>query len=1052
MTNPPDTMDFIPTHHGESVLKDFFLTIGQPTGVASGPTATPGSPSDASGTLPPSGQRYRFQEEIARGGMGVVLRGRDEDLGREIAIKVLLTDGKSELLWRFLEEARIAGQLQHPGVTPVYELGCLPNHRPYFTMKLVRGETLAHLLRQRAEPTADRPRFLKIFEQVCQTLAYAHAQGVIHRDLKPANIMVGAFGEVQVMDWGLAKVLRPGELETRRPNAREATDAPSSDANFLAASLLASPPPEPGASAAEAHTQDGAVLGTPAYMAPEQARGNVDRVDERSDVFSLGAILCEILTGLPPFSGTSLLEVVSQAQLGDTGNALARLDRCLADPELVALARRCLSLDQEDRPRDAGVLTQELTAYLNAVDQRLRQAELATVTAQTRAVEETKRRRLTFRLAAGILLTLLTGLAASLWQMNRALTAEEQTAAALVQVTTERDQKEQARQAATQAQLLTQRRLEQIEKGTDLLAGIFSDLDLDQIHKANQKLEWVLGERLKKAAQELRGEQIGDPLTVARLQLVLGSSLLGLGHAAEAASLLSEARATQARLLGAEDPSTMATASTLAAAYQRTGRPDLAMPLLEATLRLQKDKLGPDHAATLTTMNNLAAVYQKADKTTLALPLLEELLGRWQAMRGPDDPETLLAMNNLASTYQRAGKIGLALPLLEETLRRRKAVLGPHHPETLISMHNLAAGYRAVGKLEQSLPLNEQTLRLMKATLGPDHPETLASMYNVARDYLAARKTDAAVSLYEETLQRMKAKLGPDHQDTLLVMNSLANSYQVVGKPSLALPLIEECLRRRQTILGPDHRDTYLSLNDLAAFHWKAGRFDRSVPLFEDLLQRQAATLGKDHPHTQITRANLGVNYKDSGRLAEALPLLEEAYQASRQQPALRWVGLQLLDGYVKAGKTDPTTVLAQELLAEARATLAPTSSQRAGTLTHIAQNLLAVQAWPLAETVLRECLRLREKQAPDGWAVFHTKAQLGQALLGQQKYAEAEPHLRDGYLGLKQRAQTIPPRGRHYLPETLDKLVQLYEALGKPEEAAKWRQEREVVKGVKQK
>lgn len=160
--------------------------------------------------LPDAGEpqeRLVLQSEIARGGMGAVWKGADTDLGREVAVKVLLQThhGKTELLQRFVDEARIHGQLQHPGVAPVYEMGQFPDKRPYFTMKLIKGQTLARLLADRPHPAHDRPRFLKIFEQVCQTLAYAHARGVIHRDLKPANIMVGAFGETLVVDWGLAK-------------------------------------------------------------------------------------------------------------------------------------------------------------------------------------------------------------------------------------------------------------------------------------------------------------------------------------------------------------------------------------------------------------------------------------------------------------------------------------------------------------------------------------------------------------------------------------------------------------------------------------------------------------------------------------------------------------------------------------------------------------------------------------------------------------------------------------------------------------------------------
>src|SRR5262245_56800560 len=162
-----------------------------------------------------AGAPLRLYDEIARGGMGGILRGRDDGQGRDVAVKVLLEEhrGKPGLVRRFLEEARIAGQLQHPGVVPVYGLGELPDGRPYFQMKVVKGRTLAEQLAARKEPAEDRGRFLKVFEQVCQALAYAHSKGVLHRDLKPANVMVGAFGEVQVMDWGLAKVLASGGRE-----------------------------------------------------------------------------------------------------------------------------------------------------------------------------------------------------------------------------------------------------------------------------------------------------------------------------------------------------------------------------------------------------------------------------------------------------------------------------------------------------------------------------------------------------------------------------------------------------------------------------------------------------------------------------------------------------------------------------------------------------------------------------------------------------------------------------------------------------------------------
>lgn len=350
--------------------------------------------------------RYQIHGEIARGGVGRVLKGRDVDLGRDVAMKVLLAEHKTRpiMIRRFMQEAQITGQLQHPGILPVYELGLRDDQRPFFTMKLVKGRTLSDLLADRAAPLDDLSRFLSIFEHVCQTMAYAHARGVVHRDLKPTNIMVGAFGEVQVLDWGLAKVLRS---RTASATASEDNTTLNRDQNEQVEIRTRR--------GAGAHSVVGSVMGTPAYMPPEQASGDVDQIDERCDVFSLGAILCEILTGTPPFTG-SKSEVLQDSAAGRLEPAINRLDASRANAELISIAKRCLSPARQDRPRSAADVAKSIGDYIAGIAAKARALELESAAAKVRREEEVRARRLRTGLVSTFLFALL--IAAGAWYWN----------------------------------------------------------------------------------------------------------------------------------------------------------------------------------------------------------------------------------------------------------------------------------------------------------------------------------------------------------------------------------------------------------------------------------------------------------------------------------------------------------------------------------------------------------------------------------------------------------------------------------------------------------
>ncbi len=430
---------------------------------------------------PESTTRYQLVGELARGGMGAIFQGRDLHLGRDLAVKVMREEHREhpEMVRRFVEEAQIGGQLQHPGIVPVHELGRLSDGRMFIAMKLVRGRTLAVVLAARRSPDEERMRFIGIFEQVCQTVAYAHSKGVIHRDLKPSNVMVGSFGEVQVMDWGLAKVLDQGGA--------------ADDERTVSAGYDASAVRTLRDDSEQMESRAGSILGTPSYMAPEQARGAMDTLDERADVFALGSILCEILTGQPAFVAATTSEVYRKSESADLSDAFQRLDACGADAELLALARSCLAAAPKHRPRDASVVVLGLTAYLRGVEGRLRDAELATARAEARAAGERRRRQLTLALVVSVLATGVIGAAGWRWvdreRRRRLGTVESAVNAALVDSVKKR---EKAIAAGT-APILWVEAIEAARRAETLLAG--SDVSRAQKERVRQFLDELVRQR-----------------------------------------------------------------------------------------------------------------------------------------------------------------------------------------------------------------------------------------------------------------------------------------------------------------------------------------------------------------------------------------------------------------------------------------------------------------------------------------------------------------------------------------------------------------------------
>lgn len=830
----------------QSVLQSLSHTINVPRVLLKDadddePIARPNSPEIPNGN---SDSRYQLLGEIARGGMGAILKGRDTDLGRDLAIKVLLDSHKDkpEIIQRFIEEAQIGGQLQHPGIAPIYELGQFKDQRPFFSMKLVKGETLAKLLADRDDPTVDRGKLLGIFEQICQTMAYAHSRGVIHRDLKPANIMVGAFGEVQVMDWGLAKVLSFGGVADEKAAKLKQHGASIIQTMRSAGSEI------PGSfgsfGSAGTETQMGSVMGTPAYMPPEQALGEIDQLDQRADVFGLGAILCEILTGQPPYIGEDGTQVFRLACRGKLGDAFSRLDSCAADAELLTLAKHCLELEPAKRPKDGAALALGISHYLEAVETKLRETELAKVDAQARAEEIGRRQKLAFRAGAAIALTLLVGIGVSGWQAvratraenlattaaqnatdeaARAIAAERKTKDTLVQVAAERDAKDQARKDA--------------EAISTFLTEVFQSPDPERDGRTI-----TVAETLDTAAKQLETKLNDQPERRTKLQATLAKTYYALGLHQDAIPLQEKVRDNYLSVSGPQQPETLTALHVLATSYVRAGRRDEATQIQEDVLKQRRKLLGSEHPDTLQTMHALSVSYFYAGRRDEALQMQEDGLEMHRKVLGPEHTDTLKVMPALAVSYFYAGRRDEALQMQEEVLKLYRKLLAPENPKTLLAMTNLASFYSQARRLDEALQIREEVLKLSQKVLGQQHPSTLLAMQNLATSYFEAERFEASLQMRKEVLTLRQKVLGKQHPGTQDAMENMAISNFQAGLMDEAMQMQEEVLQLRLKTVGPKHSDTLYGMNKLAKFYYDAGRNDQAIALYEEIAELDAKT------------------------------------------------------------------------------------------------------------------------------------------------------------------------------------------------------------------
>jgi non-specific serine/threonine protein kinase/serine/threonine-protein kinase len=758
---------------------------------------------------------YKLLQKLGEGGMGAVwVAEQEQPVKRRVALKVIKPGMDSaQVLRRFEAERQALALMDHTSIAKVFDAGSTPEGRPYFVMELVKGEPITKYCDTVHLPIRER---LGLFSQVCQAIQHAHQKGVIHRDVKPSNVLVcmqDGKPVPKVIDFGVAKALH-----------HKLTDR-------------------------TLYTEVGAVVGTLEYMSPEQAELSALDIDTRADVYSLGALLYELLTGSTPLDKkrlrsaafTEMLRIIKEEEPPRPSTRLTGSKESLAglavlrrtEParltkevrgELDWIVMKALEKDRTRRYQTANGLARDVECYL--ADEPV---EACPPGAGYRLRKLLRKHRAAVGTAAALLALLVTGAAVSALQAVRATRAEALAVAA------EAEARKQAKEA---------------QDKLALSAAVTAFLQNDLLGQAGSR------------AQADRRFEPDYNLTVKE---ALDRAAVAVGNRFKDRPEL-EASIRQ----------------TMGDAYREVGDYERAIAQLQQAAAIRKGKLGPDHPDLFTTLTSLALAFEAAGKTTEAIALLEQVHDAQAKKNGPDHPDTLVALGNLANAYRAAGRAAQAVALLKQVRDAQVRWFGPDHPSTLTTLGLLALAYRDVGDMTEAVALLQQVRVARARDLGPHHPDTLETFSNLAEALRIAGKTTEATALLEQVRDARVKDLGPDHPDTLLTLNHLAAAYWQAKKHDQSIPLLEQTLAVMRKKLGEQHPQTLRTQANLGVLYRDDGRLEEALPLLEQA-HRQANT----HALLRWVGARLATVYVRTGRREQAAALVKENLEAARRwQPA----------------------------------------------------------------------------------------------------------------------------------------------------------------------